>query len=191
MHLSGHSWFARSGTSSLFHHQIHPRPYCHIYVLNIMHKCVSSSAHSVSPLPDRLSQLQLNVVGSVGTLPAVCDTFCLWIDPAVGRWIIRFFSLSFSLSLFSLFLSHQCLASVHLSVPVVHELSCSQGGRGLDLAECSSKPSPVRHFEPRGREHCAYHLPSEKKEKKDTNTNETVWSSQVCHFELLQSEHNI
>ena len=38
------------------------------------------------PPPDRLSQLQLfKVVGSVGTLPAVCDTFCLWIDPAVGR----------------------------------------------------------------------------------------------------------
>ena len=50
----------------------------HLYnVLNILHKCVSSSAHSVSPSPDRLSQLQLNVVGSVGTLPAVCDTFCL------------------------------------------------------------------------------------------------------------------
>ena len=46
-----------------------------------------------------LSQLQLNVVGSVGTLPAVYDTFCLCIDPAVGRWIIRknFLSL-FSLS---------------------------------------------------------------------------------------------
>ena len=28
---------------------------------------------------------RVNVVGSVGTLPAVCDTFCLWIDPAVGR----------------------------------------------------------------------------------------------------------
>ena len=97
MHLSGHSWFARSGTSSPFHHQIPPG--LTATSMCSTSKCVSSSAHSVSPLPDRLSQLQLNVVGSVGTLPAVCDTFCLWIDPAVGRWIIRnfFFSLSHAL----------------------------------------------------------------------------------------------
>ena len=52
-------------------------------------------------------------------------------------------------------------ATVHLWSPVAHELSCSQGVRGLDLAECSSKPSPDRHFEPRGREHCACRPPSE------------------------------
>ena len=90
MHLSGHSWLARSGTSSLFHHQISPG----LTAISIMCSTSRTSAchppHNQSPPPDRLSQLQLNVVGSVGTLPAVCDTFCLRIDPAVGRWIFRF-----------------------------------------------------------------------------------------------------
>ena len=53
-------------------------------------------SRSQSAIIFSLSQLQLNVVGSVGTLPTVCDTFCLTIDPAVGRWMFRFRSLSLS-----------------------------------------------------------------------------------------------
>ena len=51
--------------------------------------------HNQYPPLDRLSncKVQPNFLGSVGTLPAVCDhdTFCLRIDPAVRRWIFPLF----------------------------------------------------------------------------------------------------
>ena len=100
---------------------------------------LSLSPHTQSPPPpppDQLSQLQLNVVRSVDTLPAVCDTFCLWIDPAVGRWIFRFLSLSLSLThtlslslaislSLSLFLFLSLFLSVSLSLPPSFSLSPS------------------------------------------------------------------
>ena len=49
MHLSGHSWFARSGSGSVFHHQIPPTLLPQLYnVLNIMHTACHPP-HNQSP----------------------------------------------------------------------------------------------------------------------------------------------
>ena len=73
------------------------------------------------PPPDQLSQLHLKVVESVGTLPAVCDTFCIWIGSCCGKMSISHSlslppPLSLSLSLYlSIYLSLSLFPSPSLS----------------------------------------------------------------------------